>query len=156
MSGEAMSFIRVTDRPVREDRPEPVVFLVLFPDARKRSGSPSESPNRPAWFLLYALIPSTVGLFLLAERIPEWSVWRPLVECAALVLILGAALAWIRGNRLSLTYPIGQAESLQARSRGALQLTGGLPAPASVHPEATLSGPSRPLPEPASRSASLS
>jgi hypothetical protein len=38
----------------------------------------------------------------LAELIPETSIWRPVTQSAILLVVLGAALAWVRANCVAL------------------------------------------------------
>ena len=57
---------------------------------------------RPAWFVLYSLLPAAILLLLFAESIPEISIWRPVTQSAILLAVLGAALAWVRANFVAL------------------------------------------------------
>lgn len=151
-----MRSIVLTDRRVRENRSRTAVLLVFLPSPEDRGWPAQGTRKQPAWPLLYALLPLTIGLFLLAERIPEWSLWRPVAECAALILVFGAALAWLRANRPALTHSIGQPESLLAESAQTLYLPRALPAQISPYREASASCPSWSPPAPPPRSTALS
>lgn len=151
-----MRSIVLTDRRVNEDGSRTAVLLIFLPTPEARLWPAQGTRKRPAWLLLYTLLPLTIGLFLLAERIPEWSLWRPVAECAALILVFGAALAWVRANRLAFTHSIGQPESLPAERGETLHLPTALPAPVPAYQEASASGPSWPPPAPPPRSMALS
>jgi len=103
--------------------PPPLLLIVLDPGSRLGPPTPDSTflvrtPKRPAWFLLYSLLPAAVLLFLLAELIPETNLWRAVTQSAILLVVLGAALAWVRGNRVHLLRSDEKADSgLAVRAR---------------------------------------
>ncbi len=73
-------------------------------DQAEREDSPTAIPRRgrPAWWLLYAILPLTALVFWVADVVPASSGWRPVSELlAALMIFLGIGL-WLRANRIAL------------------------------------------------------
>ncbi len=58
---------------------------------------------KPAWWLLYAMLPLTVLAFGLADLVPAASGWRPVSELSATLAIFVGIGLWRRANRLALT-----------------------------------------------------
>ncbi len=57
---------------------------------------------KPAWWLLYAFLPLTALLFMLADAVPATSRWRSISELAATFGVLCAIALWVRANRIAL------------------------------------------------------
>lgn len=57
---------------------------------------------KPAWWLLYAILPLTALLFMLADAVPAASRWRSLSELAATLGVFCAIALWVRANRIAL------------------------------------------------------
>lgn len=72
---------------------------------------------KPAWWLLYAILPLTAFLFMLADAVPATSRWRSVSELAATLGVSCAIALWVRANRIALilTEPREHSES---RSHG--------------------------------------
>ncbi|HSB82486.1 MAG TPA: hypothetical protein VLM91_27235 [Candidatus Methylomirabilis sp.] len=58
---------------------------------------------RPAWMLLYALLPLCLALLLLADRMSASGGLRTLAEGVVVVLVIGLAAVWVRANRCALS-----------------------------------------------------
>jgi hypothetical protein len=65
------------------------------------SVSRAECP-KPAWWLLYAVLPLTILLFMLADLVPATSGWRSVSELLASFVVIGAISLWVRENRTAL------------------------------------------------------
>ena len=59
--------------------------------------------RRPAWWLLYAVLPLTGFLFWLADLVPATSGFRPVSELFATLMIFLAIALWLHANRLAMT-----------------------------------------------------
>ena len=75
-------------------------------------------PPRPKWGLLYAVLPLTLLLFALADRVPEVSGWRTVTESFAVLVIFGVLAAWVRLNRSALALSREKPEPPDADPRG--------------------------------------
>lgn len=58
--------------------------------------------SRPAWWLLYALLPLGAALLVAADLASPSAGWRIFAECTASLLILGAIALWVHANRAAL------------------------------------------------------
>jgi hypothetical protein len=58
--------------------------------------------SRPAWWLLYSLLPLTIVLFLVADQAPQAHGWRIASELIAAFVIVGAIALWVHANRMAL------------------------------------------------------
>ena len=58
---------------------------------------------RPAWMLLYVLLPLCAALLLLADRVPAGGGLRALAEGGVVALVIGLAAVWVRANRPALS-----------------------------------------------------
>jgi hypothetical protein len=61
-----------------------------------------EKRPKPAWWLLYAVLPLTILLFSVAHRIPATSGWRVTAELMAALVVICAVALWVRVNRTAL------------------------------------------------------
>lgn len=57
---------------------------------------------KPAWWLLYAILPLTALLFVLADAVPATSRWRSVSELAATLGVLCVIALWVQANRIAL------------------------------------------------------
>jgi hypothetical protein len=57
---------------------------------------------KPAWWLLYAVVPLTALLFMLADLLSPTSGWRSTSELLAALVVLWAIGLWLRANRVAL------------------------------------------------------
>jgi hypothetical protein len=91
-------------------RRKPSAIMMVFVIVRQGAGcshsaggvSPDRREVKPGWHQLYGLIPLDAGLLLLAQLIPEASLWPVIAQCAAVLAIFGAMAAWVRSNRSAL------------------------------------------------------
>ncbi len=58
--------------------------------------------SRPAWWLLYALLPLGAALLVAVDLTSPSAGWRTFTECTASLLILGAIALWVHANRAAL------------------------------------------------------
>ncbi len=82
----------------------PELVELTHPDRIEREERPFAIPPRakPAWWLLYALLPLSVLVFGLADAVPATRGWHSASELfATLVVFLGIGL-WLRLNRPAL------------------------------------------------------
>jgi hypothetical protein len=79
---------------------------------------------KPAWWLLYAVVPLTVLLFMLADLLSPTSGWRSASELLAALVLLWAIGLWLRANRLALILAdyCDQSESPREMPRGGWSL----------------------------------
>ncbi len=83
--------------------PEPGEIAGRRRDEREAAPIAASGKAKPAWWLLYAMLPLTVLAFGLADVVPATSGWRSVSELlATLAIFIGIAL-WLRANRLALT-----------------------------------------------------
>ena len=57
---------------------------------------------KPAWWLLYGVVPLTALLFMLADLLSPTSGWRSASEFLAALVVLWAIGLWLRANRIAL------------------------------------------------------
>ena len=57
---------------------------------------------KPAWWLLYALLPIGAALLVAADVASPSAGWRTFTECLVSLAILGAIALWLRANRAAL------------------------------------------------------
>ena len=57
---------------------------------------------KPAWGMLYALIPLALVLLVTAHLTAPSDGWRQIAEGIASLLIMGATALWVKMNRLAL------------------------------------------------------
>jgi hypothetical protein len=57
---------------------------------------------KPAWWLLYALLPVGAALLVAADVASPSAGWRIFTECLVSLTILGAIALWLRANRVAL------------------------------------------------------
>jgi hypothetical protein len=74
----------------------------LSPVARP-TGQHRTDAKRPAWILLYALVPLCVALLVLVDNLPSSGAWHALAQGVIVLLVVGLAAAWVRGNRRALS-----------------------------------------------------
>ena len=107
----------------REDRPNSIGLAEVgevalgdgFQDGNHDTARPRRTRPRPAWGLLYAVLPLTLLLFVLADVVPETSGWRPVTEAMAVLVIFGALAAWVHSNRSALAVPQEQSDTTARR-----------------------------------------
>lgn len=58
--------------------------------------------SKPAWWLLYALLPVGAALLVAADVAAPSAGWRTFMECLVSLAILGAIALWLRANRVAL------------------------------------------------------
>jgi hypothetical protein len=58
--------------------------------------------RKPAWWLLYALLPLAVGLLVAAHLVSQSLAWREFTEGVASLVVIGAMALWVRANRVAL------------------------------------------------------
>jgi hypothetical protein len=78
----------------------PVPRLAIRP--RPDATHPATSAPKPAWTLLYALLPLCAALFALVEHVPSSGGLRTLAQGVVLALVIGLAAIWVRANRRAL------------------------------------------------------
>jgi hypothetical protein len=83
------------DPPDTDDHGE----LWLAPASREKSKM--RNP-RPAWWILYALLPLGALLLVGVELAAPSAGWRAFTECLVSLAILGAIGLWLRANRIAL------------------------------------------------------
>lgn len=73
------------------------------PDRAEREEASTARPRRkPAWWLLYAMLPLTALVFGVADVVPATSGWRSVSELlGTLIVFLGIGL-WLRANRIAM------------------------------------------------------
>lgn len=99
-------------------------FLVKHPRHREIgrhpiASAPEKGPRiraeatRPAWILLYALLPLCAALFALVDYVPSSGGFRTLAEGVVVVLVIGLAAGWVRANRRTISQmpPDSEADS---------------------------------------------
>ena len=86
-----------------------------FQDGNHDTASPRRTRPRPAWGLLYAVLPLTFLLFVLADVVPETSGWRSVTETMAVLVVFGALAAWVRSNRSALASSQDESETTSRR-----------------------------------------
>ena len=74
----------------------------LGPDATPAT-RPRAAMTRPAWVLLYALLPLCVALFALLDYVPASDGVRTVAEGVIVTLVIGLAALWVRANRRALS-----------------------------------------------------
>ena len=74
----------------------------LGPDATPAT-RPRAAVTRPAWVLLYALLPLCVALFALLDYVPASDGVRTVAEGVIVTLVIGLAALWVRANRRALS-----------------------------------------------------
>jgi len=57
---------------------------------------------KPAWWLLYTLLPFGGALLVVADVASPSAGWRTFTECLVSLAILGAIALWLRANRVAL------------------------------------------------------
>ncbi|HSB70566.1 MAG TPA: hypothetical protein VLT62_14670 [Candidatus Methylomirabilis sp.] len=67
------------------------------------AGPAARSGPRPAWMLLYALLPLCAGLFALLDYVAVSGGLRTLAEGGVVILVIGLAAVWVRANRRTLS-----------------------------------------------------
>ncbi len=77
---------------------------VTRPDeSRPEAAAPHQAKRpKPAWWLLYVVVPVTALLFGLADLLSPTSGWRSASECLAALAALCAIGVWLRANRIAL------------------------------------------------------
>lgn len=60
--------------------------------------------RRPAWWLLYALVPLMAGLFVVEHRAPLPPGWHTAGQVAIVLFIYGLVWLWLRANELRLLW----------------------------------------------------
>ena len=77
-------------------------------------------PRRPAWWLLYALVPLLAGLCVVEHRAPLSPGWHTGVHVGIVLFIYGLVWLWLRANAFRLLWSdqgAGTAErAIEARS----------------------------------------
>ena len=58
--------------------------------------------SKPAWWLLYTLLPVGAVLLVAAEVAAPSAGWRTFMECFVSLAILGAIALWLRANRVAI------------------------------------------------------
>lgn len=58
--------------------------------------------SRPAWWLLFAMLPLGAALLIAADRASTSAGWRVSAECTASLLVIGAIALWVHANRSAL------------------------------------------------------
>ena len=78
---------------------------VLRPVRRLRvdAARAARPARRPAWMLLYMLLPLCAALLVLADRVPAGGGLRALAEGGVVALVIGLAAVWVRANRRALS-----------------------------------------------------
>ena len=76
--------------------------IALDPAYDKSHTTAERRSRRPAWWLLYIMIPLTALLFLLADQLSPTSGWRTGSEIVATSIGLFAIALWLRANRTAL------------------------------------------------------
>jgi hypothetical protein len=59
--------------------------------------------RKPAWWLLYALVPIMVALFVIEHYLVLSELGHKLVQLVIVVVVFGAMALWVRANETSLT-----------------------------------------------------
>ena len=57
---------------------------------------------KPAWWLLYAMLPAAFALLVAAHLESPSAGWREIAEVVASLMIMGAMALWVRANRVAL------------------------------------------------------
>jgi hypothetical protein len=79
----------------------PVPRLAIRP--RPDATHPATSALKPAWTLLYALLPLCLALLTLVDCIPLSGGLHSLAQGLIVVLVVGLAAVWVRANRRALS-----------------------------------------------------
>lgn len=70
--------------------------------------------RKPAWWLLYALLPLAAGLLVAAHLASATVAWREFTEGSVSLVVIGAMALWVRSNRVALALGSGQLEAAQS------------------------------------------
>lgn len=83
--------------------------------------------RRPAWWLLYALVPLLAGLCVVEHRAPLSPGWHAGVQVGIVLFIYGLMWLWLRANRFRLLWSeqgTGTAERAIEAHRAAIKSPG--------------------------------
>ncbi len=83
--------------------PETIQVTEVNPVDLTETATAQPKRRRPAWWLLYAVLPLTGLLFWLADLVPATSSFRSVSELFATLVIFLAIALWLRANRLAMT-----------------------------------------------------
>jgi hypothetical protein len=81
----------------------------------------THTQRRPAWWMLYALVPVMGGLLLLESRASLSPGWHKAVQIGIILFVYGLVWVWIRANDGALRYyrqVLGQGDKWHVTERG--------------------------------------
>ena len=64
----------------------------------------SNKEQKPAWWILYLLIPGMIGLLMLAGQLPLVSWEYQIVDVGIVLFVFGLMALWIHANQSALTW----------------------------------------------------
>jgi hypothetical protein len=81
----------------------------------------THTQRRPAWWMLYALVPVMGGLLLLESRASLSPGWHKAVQMGIILFVYGLVWVWVRANDVALRHDrqvLGQGDTRPMTERG--------------------------------------